>query len=529
MKNYAKGIALLTAAALFVKILSMLYRIPFQNLVGDEGFFIYQQVYPFVAIFMTWTSSGLAIAISKMIADEGLSSHSRKTAISQLLYRFLWILSFGIFIVFYSCAPFFASSMGDPQLEKSLKIAAFVIFTMPILSFYKGKLQATGDLSKVAFTQVIEQVVRVVIILGGTFYVMSTSKSLYLAGEIAILGTVIGEVAGVILLLVMIRKSSIRIGFFDRNMGLENKPSIMKKMLVVSVSASMSGLLLIFFQLIDSFTVFDSLLKFADTATDAMIEKGIYDRGQPLVQVGLVIASSMSMAVVPLISNALMKRQKEQALSFIRLTYQATLLFGTAATIGLMLIMPYINTLLFETADLSTVLAVYMLQIITLSVIVTITAILQGLGYRKWPTIILSSSILLKIIFNKLLIIKIGVVGAAIASNIALLFGAVGLIYYLKRMKKIQLANFHFYKITTLASLAMIIVVKIIIFLLGNVYNLPLGGRASAFIVVIISSLIGGLIFVLCITKFSLFTTRQWFLLPLGKKIASIQILLNKK
>lgn len=529
MKSYAKGIALLTAAALFVKLLSMLYRIPFQNLVGDKGFFIYQQVYPFVAIFMTWTSSGLSIAISKMIADEALSNSSRKTAVAQLLYRFLWLLSALFFSVFYSCAPFFAAAMGDPQLEASLKIGAFVIFTMPVLAFYKGTLQAAGDLSRVALIQVVEQVVRVGLILGGTTYVMLTSKSLYLAGEVAIFGTIFGEVAGVILLLIVMRKSSQRVTLFKRNHTLPNKAGIMKKMLVVSISASMSSLLLIFFQLVDSFTVFDALQKFAMTKAQAMTEKGIYDRGQPLVQVGLVIASSMSMAIVPMIANAIMMRKKQQATAFIQLTYQATLLFGIAAAVGLMLIMPYLNTLLFETNALSDVLVIYMLQIITLSVIVTITAVLQGLGYRKGPTILLTVSLILKISLNHALVMRYGVVGAAISSNIALLFGAAGLIYYLKRMKKLPLASFHFYKTTVLATLAMFISVKMTLFLMDRMPFISIGGRLYALLVVSIAASVGAGVFVLWVTKFTLFTPRQWLLLPLGRKLASLQILLNKK
>ena len=38
MKSYMKGAALLTIATLIVKVLSAIYRVPFQNLVGDEGF-----------------------------------------------------------------------------------------------------------------------------------------------------------------------------------------------------------------------------------------------------------------------------------------------------------------------------------------------------------------------------------------------------------------------------------------------------------------------------------------------------------
>ena len=69
MKNYMKGAMLLTIAALIVKVLSAIYRVPYQNLVGDQGFYVYQQVYPFISFFVVWTGSGFAIAISKMLAD----------------------------------------------------------------------------------------------------------------------------------------------------------------------------------------------------------------------------------------------------------------------------------------------------------------------------------------------------------------------------------------------------------------------------------------------------------------------------
>ncbi len=42
-----KGALLLTLAGLAGKVLSAGYRIPLQNLTGDVGFYIYQQVYPF--------------------------------------------------------------------------------------------------------------------------------------------------------------------------------------------------------------------------------------------------------------------------------------------------------------------------------------------------------------------------------------------------------------------------------------------------------------------------------------------------
>ncbi len=48
--QYIQGAIIFTFPAFLVKILSAVYRVPFQNIVGDIGFYIYQQVYPIYGI-----------------------------------------------------------------------------------------------------------------------------------------------------------------------------------------------------------------------------------------------------------------------------------------------------------------------------------------------------------------------------------------------------------------------------------------------------------------------------------------------
>ena len=49
MKSVMQGALVLTAASFVAKLLSAVYRVPFQNLVGDEGFYVYQQYTPSMA------------------------------------------------------------------------------------------------------------------------------------------------------------------------------------------------------------------------------------------------------------------------------------------------------------------------------------------------------------------------------------------------------------------------------------------------------------------------------------------------
>lgn len=46
----SKSSLAITISGFLAKILAAIYRVPYQNLVGDRGFYAYQQVYPILAI-----------------------------------------------------------------------------------------------------------------------------------------------------------------------------------------------------------------------------------------------------------------------------------------------------------------------------------------------------------------------------------------------------------------------------------------------------------------------------------------------
>src|SRR5699024_4982736 len=69
MKQMMGGAAVLTVAAFFSKLLSALYKVPFQNLTGNEGFYVYQQVYPLYGLALALSLSGLPVFLSKVTAE----------------------------------------------------------------------------------------------------------------------------------------------------------------------------------------------------------------------------------------------------------------------------------------------------------------------------------------------------------------------------------------------------------------------------------------------------------------------------
>ncbi|WP_409367521.1 oligosaccharide flippase family protein [Lysinibacillus sp. 38-6] len=532
MKSYMKGAALLTIAALIVKILSAIYRVPFQNLVGDEGFYIYQQVYPVISIFVVWTSSGFAVAISKMLADNDCVVNveertQNRHSIMRIIFRYLTMLSLVFFVALFAGADVLAKMMGDANLAPLLRTGSFIVLVMPALAIFKGGFQSRGIMEPIAYAQVLEQTVRVSVILAGTFIVMTTTKSLYGAGQMAIIGTVIGEIAGLVLIAALFRK---RFGSFigKPQQRIASFP-VLKEVTLLSLSVSMSSLLLLGYQLVDSFTIYSILIDSGIDQTLAKETKGIYDRGQPLVQLGVVIASSLSLAIVPLVAHMSNKQNGRSAMPFIQLTYRASVLFGWAASLGLILVMPYINAMLFKTDALSEVLMLYVLQIVPLSIILTFTAILQGFGKLKLPALFLSVGFLLKVVFNVWSIGPLGVLGAAIANNVGLLCTAIALILYLKKLTGIQLAPASFYRKLSIASLCMAVVVILWLQFTPSLLNGFLSERLVAVVAGFSAVCVGAFVMITSIAKLRVLAEKEWYLLPFGRRMAVYQLWLNRK
>lgn len=520
MKTFMKGASILTISAIVVKVLGAVYRVPYQNMVGDKGFYIYQQVYPFIGIFIVWTSYGFAVAVSKLLAES--RSEGEAKALRHVAFTYLAVLSLAFFLILMVFAPFFARSMGDPALVSLLRAGAFIVLAMPALAVLKGSFQSDGQMIPVAVSGVGEQTFRVTFILVGTWVALRGGASLYTAGEIAMWGAVVGEAAGVLILGLYFSNA------FKGPSAKVDTRQVVKELTVMSLSVSASSLILLLFQLVDSFTVYNLLLGNGFVSEIAMEMKGVYDRGQPLVQMGILIASTLALAIVPLIAHHAKRNNGSDALPFIRLTFRTAFLFGWAAAVGLALVLPYVNEMLFETRDGSAALIIFSLQIFWLSLILPLTAILQGAGKVKVPTLFLLIGLVTKIVANYYLVPIWNVTGAAVAGNIGFIVITVGLVHYFKSVWPIHLAPYRFYGWVLLATVGMVSIV-LPWMLLADVFlfdSLP--SRVAATLTALTAAAFGAGIFLLLILKSRIMAEKEWYLLPFGKRFATIQLFLNK-
>nr|WP_252893205.1 oligosaccharide flippase family protein [Lentilactobacillus otakiensis] len=171
-----RGTLLLTIASFVAKLLSAVYRIPFQNMVGNIGFYVYQQIYPIYGIGMTFALTGLPVFISKLVVD---TKDSRdRVALAMKIQNILIVVCLTVFCILQFAAGLIALKMDDPKLAPVIQSVSWMFLFIPFLSTWRGYFQGKMEMRPTAYSQVIEQVVRVSTILLVGYWAVKSVASL---------------------------------------------------------------------------------------------------------------------------------------------------------------------------------------------------------------------------------------------------------------------------------------------------------------------------------------------------------------
>jgi O-antigen/teichoic acid export membrane protein len=519
-KQLVRGAAVLTVAALITKVLSALYRVPFQNLVGDIGFYIYQQVYPFFGIVIALSTYGFPVIISKLVAEKVEENDFRGVKkVVQSSFQFLCIVGVGWFLLIYFGASFIAGLMGDSHLQPLIQVISLSFLLVAPLSTLRGYYQGKSDMLPTAVSQVTEQTVRVVTILVITLLFVMRGYSLYLTGSGALLGSVVGGLAGVFLLIcfIQLRGENLFSGLFTIKVNSETK-AVWSQLIKNGTAICISGMLLVLLQFVDAFNVYSLLIESGMGEEEAKRWKGIYDRGQPFVQLGTVVATSISLAIVPLVTSAYKKGDAFLVREYSQFALKVSVMVGFAASLGLINIIRPTNIMLFQDAAGSDALAVFSGSIFFSCLILTFSGILQGIGNIYYPAFAILFGIAFKYVLNIVFIPQLGIMGASIATIFSLLTITVLMIVKVRRLFPIHLIEIPFYKTLAWSGIGMTILLKTYLLIHDKIIFSSSSGREVSAFFSISGVLLGGAVFITIFLRGNVLTQSELSLLPFGSK-----------
>lgn len=525
-KQLMQGALLLTIVGFVSKVLSAAYRVPLQNLTGDYGFYMYQQVYPFIGTIMILSLYGFPIAVAKVIVQ--LKREHVHFSMRQFYVRYLFVLyviNGFIFILIYGLAPNIATYIGDPQLTSAFQMIAFAFLLIPPLALLRGVFQGLEQMKYTALSQMIEQVIRVVIIILAAIFVYQAFLPVVNIGLAGAIATIVSMVI-VIVVLLFIRPQPLQ---KEKYLPSVKHPKLtftylFRTTLSLGMVGALIHMILLIIQFGDVVTFIPALQKFGMSSLQAMELKGVFDRGQPLIQFGVVIGSSFALALVP---SAIRGKDNINVQTSLSSAIRFSLYLAGGATVGLIVVFPEVNTLLFLNDAGSSSLRVLVIAILLTSFTITCSVMLQSLGDVKWVSLFIIGAFVVKYSLNRWLITKFSLYGASIGTIGSLLFLSI-LIAILLKKRLPQVALFRNMKLGVfiIASVGMTVYLYVIKYV-ATFFAVPSRVVLLGYVLFIVIT--GAFIYMSLLLKYDAFSDEEIKNLPFASKLIQLKYMLQRK
>lgn len=191
-QTFLQGTLILIAAGMITRFLGFVNRIVIARIMGEEGVGLYMMAIPTLILIITLTQFGLPVAISKRVAEA--EAHGDLTKIKKILVISL-VITGGLSVVFTTgmvlLAPFLAQTLlTDERTLYPLLAISPIVPIVAISSVLRGYFQGRQNMKPQAYSQVIEQVVRI------SFVALFTKALAPYGVEYAAAGAMISVVLG---------------------------------------------------------------------------------------------------------------------------------------------------------------------------------------------------------------------------------------------------------------------------------------------------------------------------------------------
>ncbi len=523
--SFIEGTVIATVAIFITKILGMLYVIPFYAMIGIQGSALYAYAYNIYVIFLDISSAGLPVAISKIIKEYNtLGMMDAKVRAYHVGKKIISFISVAAFILLFLFAGQIASLiLGDLQGGNQIEDVAFVIrcvsfaiLVIPFLSVSKGYLQGHNIINVSSYSQVIEQVVRIVIILGGSYIALQIFHlSLTTSVGIAVFGAFAGGLAAIIYILYNMRRHKKELGL-DGNVkkdAISNR-EILKKMATYAIPFIIIDVSVSLYNFVDMVFISRTLNALGfDALTTEFITSSVATWSGKISMIVNAIAMGLSVSLIPNIVEAFTLKKWDLVESRFNKALQIILVTCIPMVFGISLLSQPIWSIFYGTDAISLgglVLGVYIFAAIFFNLYMITSSTLQSLN--KFKAVYLTT--LLGYLTNALLDVPLmllchflgfqAFIGAILASILGYSVSVITTLIILKREHHLKyretIQMFGKICIPTIIMIGVVLLLKFLI-------PLQITSKFSCIVYVAIISIVGAVIYLVISYKLGILTT----------------------
>ncbi len=426
-QNYLHGAAILGAGVVIMKILGFIYKVPIANIIGDDGYSLFLVTYNVYNVFLTLSTAGLPIALSRMISQanaEGRPAQAKRTF--QVAWWTFLVIGLACTLVMFFFNSFLADSiMHNPPAALSIRAMAPAVLLVCMVSAYRGYCQGYGNMIPTTVGQVLEVLVKVVVGLALAGLVMSMDLGKEVGSAAAIFGVSVGSLAALAYM-----------WYYKRTIDREEPPAytdrpdshkrIFRRFMRIGIPIALGSSVLAILNLVDSSLCMDRLQSAAGFSLhEAQVLFGAYGKAQTLFNLPAAVITPLTISIVPAITAAIARGDDDGATRISEDSMRIAAVLSLPMGVGLAVMAKPIIGGLFRVTHESgpALLAILGVASFFVCLVLMENAILQASGKEMLPMYSMIAGGLVKIAVNWFLVAdpRINIYGAPIGTLVSYL------------------------------------------------------------------------------------------------------------
>ncbi len=390
-QSFLHGTALLAMATAIVKVIGAVYKIPLNQIIGEQGFAYFNTAYDLYNVLLMISTAGLPVAMSRMISQASSLGHynqvRRVYATSRMIFLTLGIAGGLLMTVF--CRQL-ADFQQQPNAWAAIGCLGPSVLLICIMSTYRGFFQGQGNMLPTSVSQVLEAACKLVVGIAAALILLKTTQSIPLAAGGAILGVTVSCFVSAIYLYSRFTKAY---GVLEKtNEPVTSYRSTAKQLLAIAIPITIGSAGLSILNMIEVKIYMGQLLKLGYAQLEADTMKGIYDMCRTIFNMPVAFITPITISIIPAITAHLTLKNNRGARATEESAVRVMSLICMPCSVGLTVLSGPVTALLGgytgKNLELSTILMGIMgINVLFNGIVMLTNAIMQSHGHVNLPVV----------------------------------------------------------------------------------------------------------------------------------------------
>ena len=379
-KRLIVNTALMTSASLLMRCIAMGFQGYLSGRIGAAGIGLYQLVMSVELLASTFAISGIRFAVTRLVSEElgmGRAGGVHGAMVRSALYALIFG-SAAMLLLTRFAEPVGFLWIGDARTVMSLRILAFGLPCLALSSVISGYFTACGRIWKPSLVHLIEQCAVVVFV--ALFLERAPEGDIELSCAAVCAGVTASDMLSLALMLAFYlgdrRKYGSRTGENIRLTG---------RMLSVALPLAVSAYARSALSTLEHLLVPRGFRKSGLSADAALAGYGVIQgMAMPVLSFPSCLLSSLDENVIPELTGAQVRGEREKIRREVRSLLTMSLLFAIAVAFALFVTSDFIGSALFASSEAGKYIRLLAPLIPAMYVDMVVDGCLKGLGQQVW-------------------------------------------------------------------------------------------------------------------------------------------------